>query len=216
MIARISGILDALDGNSALVRPEGGLVYEVLVSAYTAGRLGGSIGQPVTLQTFHWMQSDNQGTTLVPRLAGFLSSEDRRFFELFTTCKGIGNRRALRSMAISTAQIAAAIADRDVAMLTSLPEIGKRTAETIVATLSGKVDGFLQLSVPGPAPGSSGSGGAHSGGGGLAREALEVLAQLGENRTQALNWIEQVLSQKDRPRDVQDLVSRVYQLKAGT
>jgi len=208
-----------LAGNSALVRLEGGLTYEVLLSAYTAGRLGGSIGQAVTLQTLHWMQSDNQGATLLPRLAGFLNVEDRRFFELFTTCKGIGNRRALRAMAISTAQIASAIADRDIAMLQSLPEIGKRTAETLVATLSGKVDAFLGVSTKESSPEGAGlgEGGAGTAGAGtsLTRETLEVLAQLGENRTQALNWIEQILAQKDRPKDVQELVARVYQLKAG-
>ena len=141
MIARIRGILEALEDGVALIGDDGsdgiGLTYEVLLPGFVVGRLGGSISQPVTLHTLHFFESLNQGATLVPRLAGFMTAEDRRFFELFTTCKGIGNRKALRAMALSTEQIASGIADRDVALLQSLPEVGRRTAETIVATLHG-------------------------------------------------------------------------------
>ena len=80
---------------------------------------------------------------MIPRLAGFLSVEDRAFFELFTTCKGIGNRKALRAMSLDVGQLAGAISDRDIALLQTLPDIGRRTAETIIATLHGKVDRFL-------------------------------------------------------------------------
>jgi hypothetical protein len=45
---------------------------------------------------------------------------------------------------------------------------------------------------------------------------MEVLLQLGENRNEALAWIDQALrDEKDRPRDVQDLIQRVYRIKAG-
>ncbi|MEX0774447.1 MAG: Holliday junction branch migration protein RuvA [Phycisphaeraceae bacterium] len=229
MIARIQGILEGVEGGSVLVRlggtgvggnaaVEAGLTYQVLVPAYTAARLGGAIGQPIHLHTVYFIESQGQGTTMIPRLAGFLTAEDRRFYELFTTCKGVGNKRALRAMAMSTAQIAGAIADRDLAMLQSLPEIGRRMAETIVATLSGKVDGFVgAASEEGAVAGAAaGQGGAASGaGGGLAREALEVLVQLGENRAQAATWIDMALRQKERPADVQAVIARVYQLKEG-
>lgn len=220
MIARIHGILEALTSDAALIQLEGGLTYQVLLPAYSAAQLGGAIGQPVTLHTLYYLQSQDQGATMIPRLAGFASESDRDFFELFTTCKGIGNRKALRAMAIATDQIAAAIADRDIAMLQSLPEIGKRTAETIVATLHGKVDAFVSAA----AFGTTGAASAVTRGGtpatapanAMAREALEVLMQLGENRVQAVNWIDQALRDpNDRPADVQDLVTRVYRIKSG-
>ena len=109
------------------------------------------MGQTLTLNTFHFIEMQGQGTTAIPRLAGFTTAQDRRFYELFTTVKGIGNKRALRAMALESAQIAAAIADRDLALLQSLPEIGRRTAETIVATLSGKVDAFVSAAAYGSA-----------------------------------------------------------------
>jgi Holliday junction DNA helicase RuvA len=217
MIARITGTLEAIEGGSALVRVGEGLTYQVLVPAYTAARLGASVGRSITLQTFHFIESQGQGMTMIPRLAGFTGEQDRRFYELFTTVKGIGNKRALRAMALETSQIAGAIADRDLALLQTLPEIGRRTAETIVATLSGKVDGFVAAAAS-AAAGQAGAPATSLPGtaGGLTRAAMEVLLQLGENRNEALAWIEQALrDEKDRPRDVQDLIQRVYRIKAG-
>jgi len=213
MIARIEGVLETIAGSVLLVRPAGGLVYEVMVSAYAAARLGGSIGQPVTLHTLHYLESQNQGASFQPRLAGFLTREDREFFELFTSVKGIGNRRALRSMTLASDQIASAIAERDLAILQTLPEIGRRLAETIVATLHGKVDRFISLSSPsaGGKPSSAASPAPRT----LTRDALDVLIQLGENRAQAMAWIDQALrdTPDDPPTDTQDLIARVYRLK---
>lgn len=217
MISEIQGILRGVEGGAASVRVGEGFTYEVLVSTFTAARLGDSIGQQVTLYTLYYLESQNQGATLLPRLAGFLTPDDRRFFELFTTTKGIGNRKALRAMTLSTDQIAAAIADRDLPLLQSLPEVGRRTAETIVATLYGKVDRFVSAAAFGPPAGGTAVATASGGARALAREALEVLMQLGENRTQALAWIDEALRDEtlgERPADVQDLVARVYRIKA--
>jgi Holliday junction DNA helicase RuvA len=214
MIARLQGLLEAVEGGIAYVRVGEGITYEVLVSTFTAARLGGMIGQPIEFHTLHYLESQNQGATILPRLAGFLTREDRGFFELFTTTKGIGNKRALRAMTMSSDQIAAAIADRDLAVLQSLPEVGRRTAETIVATLHGKVDRFVSAAAFAPAGnGKSATAAPRT----MAREALEVLLQLGENRTQALAWIDEALRDEslgERPEDVQDLVARVYRIKA--
>ena len=216
MIARIQGVLEAVAGDAALVRVDGGLTYEVLLPAYATAQLAGQIGQVVTLDTLCYLESQNQGATMTPRLAGFVNVTDRAFFVLFTTCKGIGNRKALRAMAMSTEQIAAGIADRDVALLQSLPEIGRRTAETVVATLHGKVDRFVSAAAFGGAAGADAPRPTAGGVSGIAREALEVLMQLGENRTQAVNWIDQALRDPDdRPGDVEALVARAYRIKGG-
>ncbi len=222
MICRIQGVLESVEGGVAVLQA-GPLAYEVLVSAYTAGRLGGLIGQTVTFHTLHYLEGQNQGATMYPRLAGFLSPADREFFELFTTTKGIGNKRGLRAMALSSDQIAAAIADRDLATLQSLPEVGRRTAETIVATLHGKVDRFVSAAAYGAAgagagaPAAGAGPGAEPGARGIAREALEVLMQLGENRTQAIIWIDEALrtAGDDKPKGVEDLIQRVYRIKSN-
>jgi len=214
MIVKIEGILEAVHSSTALVHVQGGITYGVLLPAYTAARLGGSIGQSVKLHTLYFIESQGQGTTMVPRLAGFTEPQDREFFELFTTCKGIGNRRALRAMTMSTGQIAEAIVDRDTAFLQSLPEIGRRTAETIIVTLRGKADRFVT------APADEGQTShaqstATQRQPNISRDALKVLLQLGENRTQAMSWIQQAISSDDPPDEVQQLVSLAYQMKAA-
>lgn len=215
MICKIHGVLEAIEENTAIIRAPGALSYEVLVSAFTAARLGASIDQEITLHTLHYLEGQNQGATMYPRLAGFLDPADRDFFELFTTTKGIGNKRALRAMTMATGQIAAAIADRDLATLQSLPEVGRRTAETIVAALHGKVDRFIGSASGGSA---AAAGGAPQPASTMAREAVEALVQLGEVRQQALQWVDQALRQAgedDRPRDASELIAHVYRIKAG-
>ena len=218
MIAKIEGILESIDTDKAYLRLPNGLTYEVLLSAYTSARLSESIGQDITLITLHYLESQAQGATIFPRLAGFMSVTDKQFFELFVTCKGIGNRRALRAMTLSTAQIAGAIADRDLATLQSLPEVGKRTAETIAVTLKGKVDRFIEA-LPEGAIGADGEPVAATAGGhapgSLARDAMDVLLQLGENRVQASAWIDRALSSDDPPSDAEALVAEVYRIKGG-
>ncbi|MBI1337736.1 MAG: hypothetical protein GC164_12345 [Phycisphaera sp.] len=215
MIVKLEGVIESVEKGAVHLRV-GDVTYEVLVPAFTAARLGDSIGQTRVLHTIEYFESHNQGASMTPRIAGFLSPGDRRFFELFVSCKGIGNRKALRAMALESSQIAAAIADRDTALLQSLPEIGKRTAESIVTELAEKVGPFVAdhaypsraasgvQAPPGSAKPNS-----------MAREALEVLLQLGENRTQAVTWIDAVLRDQDRPRDAQELVSRVYRIKSA-
>ncbi len=213
MIAQLQGRLESLDSDGALVTPPGGVTYHVMLPSFTAAQLGGSIGRDVTLYTVYFLESTAQGATIFPRLAGFLSPQDRAFYELFVTCKGIGHRRALRAMTLGSAQIAAAIADRDLATLQSLPEVGKRTAETIAVTLRGKVDAFLAGPAPAGEPGAADA--AATPPGSLQRLALDVLTQLGENRSQALRWIEAAMNADDPPQEVEALVAACFRIKGG-
>lgn len=221
MIATVHGILDALRDDKAHIATPMGLTFEVLLPAFVATRLAASEGRPVTLHTLAYLEGTAQGATMFPRLAGFLSREQRAFYELFVTVKGIGHRRALRAMALPPEQIAAAIADRDTKLLQTLPEIGKRGAETIVVTLKDKVEHFVSAAAyPAQEGGVAGKIGDAATAGpspaaGVAREALEVLLQLGENRLDAVQWIDRVLADDDAPRDAQGVVTEVYRLKAG-
>lgn len=214
MICRIQGVLESIEEGRAHVTPAGtGLGYEVLLPAFAAARLGGAIDSDVTLHTHHFIEASAQGTNMTPRLAGFLSPDHRAFYELFTTVKGIGPRKALRALALEPAAIAAAIAERDVKTLQTLPEIGKRMAETIVATLHGKVDRFLA----GPSrPGAGGEAPADPPppGNAAAREAIEVLVQLGEPRPQAAKWVDAVLTRRPGVDDAQAIITEALRMKA--
>ncbi|MEM9021833.1 MAG: Holliday junction branch migration protein RuvA [Planctomycetota bacterium] len=219
MITRLTGTLTDLAADRATLDPGQGVVYEVLLPSFASQRLSISLGKPVTLHTLYYLESQNQGATFLPRLAGFLSPQDKAFFELFVTVKGIGNRKALRAMVLPTHQLAMAIADRDLKLLQTMPEIGKKMAETIAVTLRDKVDRYLDA--PRPAtPGAPDAGGQASEptretgqGTSLSRSVVEVLVQLGEPRVQALAWVDEVLSQQDAPKEVDAVIAAVYRLK---
>ncbi len=76
-------------------------------------------------------------------LYGFLSYEKLEMFELLLNVNGIGPKSAMGIMtAINAEELKEAIATGDLAMLTKVSGIGKKTAERIVLDLRDKV-GFL-------------------------------------------------------------------------
>ena len=155
-------------------------------------------------------RSQNQGAQYIPRLIGFASPEDRDFFELFTTVKGIGNRKALRALQLPFASVATAIAEKDVDLLVSLPEIGKRTAETIIVELHGKVNRFIELKPVGRDGGSRAEDTAR---GALIRDAVAVLAQLGEQKLIARQLVDRALSADPTLDSAEVVVAAAFRLK---
>jgi len=163
MITRIDGILEHAGEGTVHVRV-GDVTYELLVPACDEAQWMSSVGATVSLHTLHYLESQGQGASFWPRLIGFREPGDRDFFDLFTSVKGIGMRRALRSIAIPPARIAEAIVVKDTALLMSLPEIGKKTAETMVLELRDKVTSFAmragEVGGAGAAGAAAGSGSA--------------------------------------------------------
>lgn len=207
MISRIEGeLLEVRDGRAQLQC--GPLTYELLVPGADEQRLAASAGQSIVFHTLHYLESPNNGASYLPRLIGFASPEDRAFFELFTTVKGIGSRKALRALQIPFADVAAAIAAKDLDILKSLPEIGKRTAETIVAELNGKVDQFIEFK-PSAGRGSPMDDARTA----LIRDAVAVLAQLGEQRLAARQLVDRALAADSTLADAETLVAAAFRLR---
>ena len=128
------------------------------------------LGNELTLFTVQYFEGNPAGANLVPRLVGFLSESDREFFTLFTKVKGISNRRALRAMSVPIHQLAGAIEHGDARLLTTLPEIGKKTAAQIITDLQGKTQRFLApTAAPMPAAEMTGA----------QRIAVDILVQWG-------------------------------------
>jgi len=204
MIARITGRLEEVRGGSALVDAGAGLWYEVLLPASEAERLSRRVGQDVVLHTIHYLEGDPARGNLQPRLVGFATESDRDFFRLFTTVKGVGVRRALRALVRPPAEVAAAIANKDARFLVALPEVGKRTAEQIIAELSGRVDEFAGRALPEGAAELSAAAG----------EALAVLVQLGERRADAADLVARVLAVAPELDSPEAIIQQAYRLKA--
>ena len=205
MISRITGTLERIDEGKALIDVHAGVCYEVHVPACDAELLAERVGQSETFHTIHYLEGDPARGNLAPRLVGFLTEQDREFFRLFTTVKGIGMRKALRALVRPLGEVAAAIQARDARFLQLLPEIGKRTAEQVIAELHGKVDAFA---VGAPAPERAEMPEA-------AAEAVAVLVQLGERRADAMALVQRVLAAAPEMNSPEVIIQHAYRLKAG-
>jgi holliday junction DNA helicase RuvA len=130
MIARLRGeVLERVDG--AVVVDVAGVGYLVHVpsSASVPPR-----GQVVQLHTSLQVREDSM------TLYGFPSGAELRLFELLLTSSGVGPKLALATLsALRPSAIEAAIATGDVAVLTSVPGIGRKVADRLVLELQDKV-----------------------------------------------------------------------------
>ncbi|MCH7799791.1 MAG: hypothetical protein IID28_15320 [Planctomycetes bacterium] len=209
MISRIEGELVGVQDGRAELRC-GHLTYTLLIPAADEDAMAERVGDRIEIHVLHYLEGQGQGTSFVPRLIGFASTEARAFFELLTTVKGLGARKVLRALRLPYTSIAEAIACRDVDLLRSLPEIGARTAATIVAELHGKVDRFL-----GPAPGSADGAETSRGGSGVLRDAVAALTQLGEPKLHARQLVELALAGDPSLDSADALVAAAYRVRAG-
>ncbi len=173
----------------------GPVCVQVLVPACDRARWMELIEEPAVLHT--WMTFDGQvgGASLEPRLVGFASPEDRDLFHALTTVKGIGHRRALRAMELPGDQIARAIAAGDTTTLRTLPEVGKKLAETIVLELREKMEKLVGPQAPAARAGVGPGGGKRRDAESepalddTASAAVAVLMQMGEKRTVAVDLV---------------------------
>ncbi|MCH9022137.1 MAG: hypothetical protein IID32_05175 [Planctomycetes bacterium] len=211
MIARLTGTLVELDSeaNSVLLTA-GHLGYELMVPGYAISDLADFLDREVTLYCLEYYESQGpSGANLVPRLVGFLRSADKAFFKRFITVKGIGIRKALRVLVRPPADIAVLIEEGDAVGLSGLPEIGKRTAEQIVAELKGKMEDFALEA-------AAGVGQVKRELSQVEHEALEILLQLGERRTEAEELLRLALDRLGEVNSTDTLVQAAYRLKAGS
>jgi Holliday junction DNA helicase RuvA len=184
MISAITGELIRVDDDRVQLCI-GPIVCELLVPAADRNELQESMGQELTFHTLLYIEGDPNRGNLEPRVLGFLRREDKKFFELFTTVKGIGPKTALRALSAPVGQIAQAIESKDTRFLVGLDGIGKRTAELIVAELSGKAKLFA--TGIGEKPGHTPS--RHSQ---VEEDAIAAIIQLGERRTDAETLLHRV------------------------
>lgn len=185
MIVRLSGtVLEVQEGSCVIDRD--GIGYEVLICGHTHAELEETKGRPVVLHTMEYLEGSAAGGNMIPRLVGFLRTEDKLFFERFITVKGMGVRKAVKALQEPTSSVAVAIESGDTRYLSKLPGIGKRAADQIVAELKGKVTDFAVGAVPqaaAPAPAKAGWTQEQ-------HDALGVLIALGERPADAERWLE--------------------------
>ena len=147
MIAALTGLLESRSQDSVVINV-GGVSFLVHVPTTTAQDCG-DIGQTVVLYTHLYVREDALS------LYGFLSPDQRDFFERLLAISGVGPRVALSLLsALPLPDLERAIESGDVDRLTRVPGVGKKTSARLVLELKGKLD-FSQIagrpSAPPPA-----------------------------------------------------------------
>lgn len=135
MIAHLRGKLISKHPNQAIVEC-GGVGYDVTISIPTFTELGPA-GSDVALFIHTHVREDALA------LFGFLRAEEKQLFEKLIGVSGIGPKLAVTILSgMATDLMVGAIRVNDVARLTKIPGIGKKTAERMVLELRDKLEAF--------------------------------------------------------------------------
>jgi holliday junction DNA helicase RuvA len=135
MIAHLRGRLLSKSPNHAVVEA-GGVGYDVTISIPTFSDLPNA-GVEVALHVHTHVREDALA------LFGFLRAEEKKLFEKLISVSGIGPKLAITILSGMSAEfMVAAIRGNDLAQLTKIPGIGKKTAERMVLELRDKLDAF--------------------------------------------------------------------------
>lgn len=188
-----------LDGNLAeksptsLVLDVGGVGYFVNIPVSTYADLP-AVGDKLRLLTHFVVREDAQA------LYGFLTEEERELFRMLISVSGIGPKVALAALSgIPIPQLKQAIVDGALSVLTSMPGIGKKTAERIIVELREKIVVRQGMAAP-----SSESGVLPSS---LLDDCTAALVSLGYKKPSAKSAVEKVLSEnKEGEITIEDVI----------
>jgi Holliday junction DNA helicase RuvA len=133
MIAFLRGRVAACDASSAVI-DVGGVGYRVMLSTQSLATINGKDSE-VTILTSMIMREDSV------TLYGFMSEREKQLFERLITVSGVGPKVALSALSTFNAQVLQqVIIDEDVARVSTIPGIGKKTAQRIILELRGILD----------------------------------------------------------------------------
>ncbi len=134
MIASVTGVLAARDGETIVVQTDGGVGYEVTVPAGVAGRLP-SAGGRVSLHTELVVKEDGWA------LYGFDRAAERGIFQRLLGASGFGPKLAMALLsALGPERTVRSILGRDLTVLSSVSGIGRKKAERLVLELRDRFD----------------------------------------------------------------------------
>jgi len=155
----------------------GGVGYRVAIPLSTFYRLGEPGGE-VTLLTHTHVREDALA------LFGFLTAAEQALFERLIAVSGVGPKLALSILSgIEAPDLVAALRASDVARLTRIPGVGKKTAERLVLELKDKVQGLAASEEAAPVGAAVSS----------REDLVSALVHLGYSRPEAERGVERAL-----------------------
>jgi Holliday junction DNA helicase RuvA len=180
VIARLTGLLLERGEDFAVVDVHG-VGYLVHLSAASLLELPAR-GEPVALRTITHVREDALD------LFGFFTEEEEGVFRALLEVKGVGPRAAQKILSgIPARELAQAVAHGDVARLTRVPGVGKKTAERLVVELKDKLLALARAAGPAPVRAA----------GGLLDQLAAALVNLGYKPAQAEQVAERLRDQAE-------------------
>jgi Holliday junction DNA helicase RuvA len=192
LIAQIHGRLLRKGPQEAIV-DVGGVGYRVTIPLSTFYRVG-EPGAEVTLLTHTHVRED----TLA--LFGFLTSVEQALFERLIAVSGVGPKLAVSVLSgIEAPELVTALRSGDVARLTRIPGVGKKTAERLVVELKDKMHDLPSAEVQPVAKSPA------------ADDIVSALVHLGYSRPEAERGVERVFREHGEGR-FEDLLRAALQV----
>ena len=141
MIYQLSGTVADIAEDFVVLDVQG-VGYQVFVSALVRDTLSSEMS--VKLHTYHHIRED------VQLLFGFLNTDERAMFISLISVSGVGPKAGLKILSqLPLEPLMQAIVKEDIASLTHVPGIGKKTAERIIIELKDKISKMPQsLNMP--------------------------------------------------------------------
>jgi len=140
VIASLSGRVSALTPDGVVVAL-GGVGLAVQTTPATRARL--RVGEQAELATSLVVREDSL------TLYGFADDDERALFELLQSASGVGPRLAQAVLAVHPPDtVRQALADEDVALLTTVPGIGRKGAQRMVLELKDKAGAVPRGAAP--------------------------------------------------------------------
>ena len=193
MISGLTGVVVRKDSERVVIRTASGVSYECLVPTRSLESLPPE-GSPADLFTHLAVRED------ALTLYGFMTVEERQVFQRLITVSGIGPKLALALLSqLAADRIVRAIGEHDIAALSSVSGVGKKTAERVVLELKDKVKDLIR-----------GEKGEQREKGMASDAAIKALQKLGYTATEADDAVRTVLAgngRKDTPELVRDALA---------
>lgn len=194
MIAHVRGRLATKSADRVVVETAGGVGYEIVVPLGVMERLPAA-GTEVTLATELVVREDGWA------LYGFLEESERRFFQRLTSVTGVGPKIGIALLsALGVERGARALREKNIALLSSVSGIGRKTAERLALELGEKVEDFAEAPPPAGAPPAG------------AEAALKALERLGYGTPEADRAIRQALAGNGTETETETLVRRALHI----
>ena len=195
MIGRLKGkVVDILD--NVVMLDVNGIGYEIEVTSTTLTNL--QVSDTETIVFTHFVVREDAHS-----LYGFANQEERDLFRNLIKVNGIGPKLGLTILSsIGPERFITYVSERDVTAITSIPGVGKKTAERLVLDLKDKLVNGFQTVVPMSTAGNESF-----------QEAKLALVSLGYKPTEASKVLEQIYNEDQA---VEELIRAALQRLAVT